>query len=248
VAAYLLLGIVLLGGLVLSLKWFAAADPKTLTKALRWAGFAAVGALTLYLALSGRFAFAIGAAVALLPWIARFHRARRNARNSARAAGFGGGGGTSRVNTQMLRMSLDHDTGDLDGEILDGPFAGQRLSQLTRRQLLDLLRLCAREDRHSAQLLEAYLDRLHPGWREKAEGEEATTASAGDGSTGGSTDGDGMMSRAEAYEILGLRPGASEAEIRSAYHRLISALHPDKGGSNYLAAKLNRARQVLLDR
>jgi DnaJ-class molecular chaperone len=108
--------------------------------------------------------------------------------------------------------------------------------------LLDLLMLCRRSDQESAQVLEAYLDRAHPDWRVRA------GASGQDsGQRGGRADG-GMMTPQEAYEILGLEPGASESDIKTAHHRLIASLHPDRGGTNYLAAKVNQARQVLLGR
>lgn len=54
------------------------------------------------------------------------------------------------------------------------------------------------------------------------------------------------MTRAEALSILGLEEGASEADIREAYRRLMLAVHPDHGGSAWLAARLNQARSVLL--
>ena len=56
----------------------------------------------------------------------------------------------------------------------------------------------------------------------------------------------GNMSREEAYEVLGLKPGASEYDIREAHKRLIKQSHPDQGGSDYLASKVNRAKDVLL--
>ncbi len=56
----------------------------------------------------------------------------------------------------------------------------------------------------------------------------------------------GSMSRAEALEVLGLRPDAGEVEIQLAYIRLIRSAHPDNGGSDWLAARINQARDVLL--
>jgi hypothetical protein len=101
--------------------------------------------------------------------------------------------------------------------------------------LLDLLRECRAADEEGARLLEAYLDRLHPEWREDfAAGQGAPRASSGD------------MTVAEAYEILGLTPDAGVAEIKAAHHRLMMQLHPDHGGTDYLATKINRARDVLL--
>jgi DnaJ homolog subfamily C member 19 len=56
------------------------------------------------------------------------------------------------------------------------------------------------------------------------------------------------MTREEAYQVLGLEPGANEAAIRAAHHRLMRAAHPDSGGSDWLAARINQARDVLLSR
>jgi DnaJ-domain-containing protein 1 len=79
-------------------------------------------------------------------------------------------------------------------------------------------------------LLEAWLDRTDPAWRE-----EPPPAPAA-----------GPMTRAEALAVLGLAEGASEADIRAAHRRLMQSAHPDRGGSDWLAARINEARAVLL--
>jgi len=229
-----LLGIALVVGMVLIVRWYVSAEPKTVLKVLKWSGIGAVAVAVIFLAVTGRLGWAFGMAAVLLPWALRILRTARTARSFARMAA-GATGQTSDVETRFLRMSLDHDTGDLNGEVVEGPARGRRLGEMTLAELQALLRACRDEDRQSAQILEAYLDRVHPDWRD---------AEAGD--SGGGRQ--GAMSREEAYEVLGLRPGASEAEIKSAYHRLIAGLHPDKGGSTFLAAKVNQAKEVLLGR
>jgi DnaJ-domain-containing protein 1 len=141
-------------------------------------------------------------------------------------------------------MTLDHDTGRMEGTILRGRFAGMRLEELGQADLLALLRECRAEDEEGARLLEAYLDRVHPEWRDELAGERA--GGGGSGAGGRSTSGD--MSVEEAYAILGLSSGADAEAIKEAHRRLMVKLHPDHGGSDYLATKINRARDVLLRR
>lgn len=236
-----LLGLALLVGLVLIGRWYVAADPKVLAKAVKRLAFGLVVVVIVFLAVTGRIGWALGAAAAALPWVLRFARAARTAKNFSRMAG-AGGGQTSTVNTRFLRVSLDHETGDLDGDVLEGPFAGRALSALSLAELVQLLKQCWVEDQQSTQVLEAYLDRAHPDWRTKASAEFAERETA----AGHAAHGAGEMTREEAYDVLGLQPGAGEAEIKAAYHRIISALHPDKGGSNFLAAKVNQAKDLLL--
>ena len=133
-------------------------------------------------------------------------------------------------------MSLDHETGAMTGTVLAGSFAGMRLEELRAVDLLTLLRECRAADEEGARLIEAYLDRIHPQWRDEF----------GAGKNAPPPYGSGDMSADEAYEILGLAPGADEAAIKAAYHRLMMQLHPDHGGTDYLATKINRARDVLL--
>jgi hypothetical protein len=140
------------------------------------------------------------------------------------------------VTTRFLTLTLDHDTGALDGRVLEGAFKGCTLADLALDDLLKLREEC-RADPQSVAVLEAYLDRVHgASWRPQAGAEETARADAGGG----------PMTREEAYLILGLEPGADEAAIRDAHRRLMKKLHPDQGGSNYLAAKINQAKDLLL--
>jgi DnaJ-domain-containing protein 1 len=124
----------------------------------------------------------------------------------------------------------------MDGEVLEGPFTGRRLSELGLGELLRMLELYRDSDAQSAAVLEAYLDREHADWRDQ----EPPPGRPGAG--GGST----PMSEHEALAILGLAPGADREAIRDAHRRLMQKLHPDRGGSDYLAAKINEAKRFLL--
>jgi DnaJ-domain-containing protein 1 len=77
------------------------------------------------------------------------------------------------------------------------------------------------------------------GWREYAQGGAGAGARPADG---------GKMTEREAYQILGLQPGARPEEINRAHRSLIKKLHPDQGGTTYLAARINEAKDVLLRR
>ena len=145
-------------------------------------------------------------------------------------------GQASTVTTDHLEMELDHDSGAMSGRVLKGMFAGRDLDTLKPAELALLWHDCRFVDPQSAQLLEAYLDRIHPTWRDDvSRGERAMR------------DGDGRMTPDEAYDILGLAPGATDEEIRRAHRDLMLKLHPDRGGSTYLAAQVNEAKDVLLN-
>ena len=163
--------------------------------------------------------------------------------NRARAARGPTAGSTSRVEADWLRMTIDHDTGKLDGEVLNGAFRGRTLDSLDHRELLVLLSECRRNDSESARLLEAYLDRRIGGdWRRG----DARDDAGGGGPQGGAGVAEVPMTVPQALQILGLEPDASRTAIVAAHRRLIQKLHPDRGGSSYLAAQINRAKDVLL--
>lgn len=145
-------------------------------------------------------------------------------------------GQKSRVATSLLAMELDHDSGGMDGEVLAGPSKGKRLSQLSDPELRSFHALCGASADQSRALFEAWLDRHQPEWRAAwGQGERRPANAAG------------PMSQEEARAVLGVKAGASADEIRAAHRRLMKDYHPDKGGSDYLAAKINAAKDVLLD-
>lgn len=237
---YILIGLGLLGGFLLFARWYSRVDARTLLKVLKRVGIGLLAVAALLLIVTGRFGLALAAGAFLLPWAMRtFGAAGAGAYAGAAGAGPAGGGNSS-IRTRFLHMRLEHASGELDGEIASGTDAGRRLSDMDEASLTLLLAGYRREDPQSAQLLEAYLDRSFPEWRQHA-ASQGEQAKAGSGEPA-------VMSKEDALRILGLETGASEAEIKAAYHRLISSLHPDRGGSDYLAAQVNRARDVLLGR
>lgn len=146
-------------------------------------------------------------------------------------------GKRSTVRTAVLEMELDHDTGELEGLVLAGRHEQRVLGTMN---LVELRELYAdmKTDPESRQLLETYLDGRFPVWRKHAD------AHGGDGER--VAPGSGSMTKQEAYKILGLEAGATAADIRKAHRRLMQRLHPDLGGSSFLAARINEAKDVLL--
>ena len=227
-------GLAILCGVLLLGYVFVQADPAKLARNLKWVGIAVAVVLGLALLVlsEGRVAIFIAPLIPLIPAWRRLRRWFGATRGPA-------AGRSSTVETPFVRMSLDHDTGAMLGTVLQGRFAGMRFDELGRAELLALLRECRTGDEEGARLVEAYLDRTDPDWRDGLHGE-----GAGSPPGGASSD----VTVEEAYAILGLGPGADEAAIRAAHRRLMKQLHPDHGGSDYLATKINRARDVLLHR
>jgi DnaJ-domain-containing protein 1 len=214
------------------LQRFAKADPQTLMRNLRTTGGISALAGAVLLGATGRIGVALPLGVAglallgLLPGAAPFgQRTRKSARQ------------VSRVRSAFLEMELDHDTGAMRGRILAGRHEGEALDAL---EVTTLVALLTEIDEESRALLATYLDRRQPGWREHAQAD----ATAGQGVPPRS----GPMTEQEAYQVLGLEPGASADEIGRAHRGLMKKLHPDQGGTTYLAARVNEAKDVLLRR
>ena len=188
----------------------------TLTGRMHWLGAALTGLLV--------------AARQLLPTLIRLFPMLA----SLKAGAGPSAGQRSTVATDILRMHLDHDSGKLQGEVLKGPFREWLLDEMDRDQLQALLNFCQAEDDESAQLLASYLQQRFPG----ESGFQQQQAPSGSTSSG--------MSRQEALAVLGVAEDADREAIITAHRSLMQKLHPDRGGNDYLAAKVNQAKDLLL--
>ncbi len=225
------------------LKTLQRANPRFIVKVVRYAGGGILGALAGYLLVRGRIDMALllgGIAAGLLGWNGLPLPQWRFPGQEGQAGSNGGFEKVSRVRSKTIEMELQRDTGDLNGRVISGSRAGQALNTLSEADLTALRESCIHNDPEGARLLEVYLDRRFPGWREHADFDMNTGL--------GAHFQPGAMSEQEAYEILGLKSGASEAEIRRAHRTLIKRLHPDQGGSTYLAVRVNQAKDTLLSR
>jgi hypothetical protein len=207
---------------------FLRVDAARLAGGLRVAGPAVLGIVGLAFLITGR----AGIGGMLLSGAAAWYGAARAGRARAKTPGR-----RSTVRTAALEMELDHDSGGLEGLVLAGRHESKALGAMNLGQLRELYGDLA-GDSESRQLLETYLDGRFPVWREDAQ--------ADGGDRHGVAPGSGAMTKEEAYKILGLEAGATAADIRKAHRRLMQRLHPDLGGTSFLAARINEAKDVLL--
>jgi DnaJ-domain-containing protein 1 len=229
----IILGILVLVLALWAMHAYSKADPRQLARLVRWGGGSLALAGATFLAARGQIGLAIplgAVGLGLLGWIQLW------------PAGFGARtqksrGQVSRVRSAFVEMELDHDSGAMRGRMLAGRFSGVTLDALDVPTLIGML---ADVDEESRALLAAYLDRRAPTWRENADG----GAAAGQGFSPRT----GKMTEEEAYQILGVELGASAEDIGRAHRSLMKKLHPDQGGSTYLAARVNEAKDVLLRR
>jgi hypothetical protein len=228
---------IILGGLAAAILYglaqiYVNLDTRTLVRLARYV----VGILLVVAGLGLSFARNIGLGLPLV-----FFGAVTLFRGRLGPLDFGAGsrssGQTSRVRARFIDARLDHDSGALSGRVLEGRFEGRELDDLGQSELIDLIGDAA-ADADSVALIEAYLDRRFPGWRDDIDEDVGLGA-------GGATNASAMTDE-EAYEVLGLSPGASEADIRAAHRRLLKGVHPDQGGSTFLAARINQAKDWLL--
>jgi hypothetical protein len=236
----LIAGIVAVALIYAALNVIKGADPKFLARLIKVGGGVVTLAFAAFIGARGELAVAIPIGIfgaGLLGW-SPFGTALGsvwgNWGGSAKS-----GGQKSEVRSKFIQMTLDHDTGALEGRLRSGPEAGRALDDFTLDQLFSLGRTF---DNESRALLESYLDRRFPAWREHAH----DAAAGGRGGEFGGAATAGKMTAEQAYEILGLKRGAGRDEISRAHRGLMKKLHPDQGGSTYLAARVNQAKDTLL--
>lgn len=225
---WLALGGIALVVVMFGLRAFANAPVGTVKVALAWIAGGVGLVLLAALLFSGRGLQAIWAGAFFAPLLMQAWRSWRSARTFSRG-GQASPGQETRVGTATLDMVLHHDSGRMTGTVTRGRFAGADLAALSLPDLLALRADCEVEDPESVPLLEAWMDRAHPDWREVQPPQA-----------------EGPLGRAEALAVLGLAEGATEAEIKAAHRRLMRGAHPDQGGSAWLASRLNAARDLLL--
>lgn len=238
--AYAVLGLCLVAGLGLMGRWLLNAEPRDILRALKWLGLVLALGLGLLVLFRGRLEWLAYMAPFALPFLLRGTHIFRRLRNAAKAARGPSPGQSTGVRTRWLAMTLDHDTGAMDGEVLQGPYAGRLLSDLTIEELAALGRDLD-GDAESRQVFDAWLERMGPDLHGEAAGEPPPGAG-----TGAEAGGEPAMTPARAREILGVAEGATDKEIRDAHRRLMLANHPDRGGSSWVAAQINMAKDVLI--
>ncbi len=231
---WLLIGVLALIFFLGGARWLAETDPKAVKRMLALAAAILLAGVAIALIFTGRFMLAVPLALGGYTAYRRYKQAR-SWWDIASSWGKDGGkaAGESSIETPYLSMSLDHASAGLDGLVRTGRFKGKRLSAMPQSDLLSLLDDLYDEDGEGARLLEAFLDRRHESWRDGRD-QKSPPATAG------------PMTVKEASQILGVKDNAPPEEIRAAHHKLMLKLHPDQGGSTYLAAKINEAKDVLL--
>lgn len=230
---------------LIAYRWFVRTPPHQVTQTIKKAALYGGGAALVLLAATGKLHWLFALLGGLVPFAQRLMVLLRSYQSLrgvfSQIPGLGGAQAgstqTSRIETAYLRMELNHQSGQLSGTVLAGRHRGQKLEALDLEALLEILAECRVEDEESVALLEAYLDRrFGSDWHSNAQQSRSS----------GSTRSPVGMTAEEAYAILGLQKNATQEQIRDAHRRLMQKMHPDRGGSTYLAAKINQAKDLLL--
>ena len=232
----LILAVAIIATLVYITRRINRLPPKARKKAFVQLGLTVTVLFVLFLTVTGRLHW-IGAALTgalvllrqLLPLIIRFIPTWLSYRGSSIGST---SSKTSTVASRFVRMNLDHETGKMSGQVLEGEFEHWELDEMERAQLESLLSYCSKNDPDSARLLESYLTQRFPD--ESFENQQPYSESSS------------QMQRTEALSILGLEGEPDSEAIVNAHRHLMQKLHPDRGGNDYLAAKINQAKDVLL--
>jgi hypothetical protein len=229
---YVLYGGAALVGLLVIYQYLRKAKARQLARWLRWAVGGGLAALSAFLLLRGQIGLVtLTGPVAFM--ILRYGRIGNFSFESSTISE----DNESAVRTRFISMKLDHDTGEVEGRVIAGRFKGRDLKSLDESEMRRLLDEVG-ADPDGLALLETWLDKHRSGWREHFDGTSQTSE--------GPEEPSAHDPEAEALEILGLKRGASEDEIRAAHRKLIMGVHPDQGGSAYLAARINAAKDRLL--
>ena len=242
---YFILGVAILVGLALAARWYISASPQSILRVFKWTAIIGCLAIIVVIILTRQLTWAAFMLPAMIPWLLRARQASRMAKNWSRMASTSQGtsgmapGQTSEIETRYLRMYLAHDSGEMNGDVILGQFSGKTLRNLSFEELIILLGE-VKDDNHSIQVLVAYMERYHEeAWRESKHATEDVNTQMDKAN--------GSMTISEAFKVLCLEEDANLDTIKESHRRLMSKLHPDHGGSTYLATKLNEAKDLLLN-
>ena len=226
----LFLALLVLLGVMWFMSWYGKAEPAARNRAIKTGLIYILAAVLLLLVVTGRIPVIFAAVSAALPFLHRLLAYRGLIGLLGRFAGQRMG--VTRFTTAWLIVELDMAKRSMDATVTRGQFADRKLSQLSDTELDSLLEEVS-DDFQSRTAVNAYI------MAKKGQSYQQSTQPP---------PGDGKMTVSQAYEILGLDPDANEDEIKRAHKRLMQKLHPDRGGSSYLAAQINAAKDILLNR
>ncbi|NIY77179.1 DnaJ domain-containing protein [Thalassospira sp. HF15] len=268
---WFLIGIAVFVGVGFFIRWMTEAEPKEIRKIVLFLIILVLILLAGWLLLTGKIAAMGAALVAAVPFLVRlmkfgflwpiFRRIFSASQKRAQPGSFGnqtaGAGSSSEIRTEFLHMVLDLESGQMRGGVVSGRYAGADLDSLGLDDLQSLYVDCCSATDQSRAVLEAYLDRRPDcagwqNWRQEDHGEDGAQNGGNDrnyneqGHGGERSSSASGMTADEARKILGVGQDATREEINRAYKKQIKAVHPDHGGSDYLASKINAARSLLL--